>query len=215
MRPKCQDSVIVACMTRLRRVVAVNVPHHLTQRGNARQYILNRDEDRAVYLKLLRGNIENYEISLLGYCLMSNHVHLIAVPTLPDGLALAFRNAHGRYAAYWNAIHGASGHAWQGRFYSCPLDDAHLDSVALHGTEPCQGWTRLPTGIVALVQRRSALWENRRELVAGRQPVAKSVDGPGLARIFIGTRSRIRCSRHPSVHTYRSSAGGRRVCLGA
>jgi hypothetical protein len=41
-------------MTRLRRIVAVNVPHHLTQRGNARQYILNRVEDRAVYLKLLR-----------------------------------------------------------------------------------------------------------------------------------------------------------------
>jgi putative transposase len=95
-------------------------PHHLTQRGNARQYILNRDEDRAVYLKLLRENIEVYNVSLLGYCLMSNHVHLIAVPTLPDGLALACRNAHGRYAAYWNAIHGASGHAWQGRFYSCP-----------------------------------------------------------------------------------------------
>jgi hypothetical protein len=45
-------------MTRLRRIVAVNVPHHLTQRGNARQHILNRDEDRAVYLKLLRENIE-------------------------------------------------------------------------------------------------------------------------------------------------------------
>jgi REP-associated tyrosine transposase len=57
-------------MTRLRRVVAVNVPHHLTQRGNARQYILNRDEDRAVYLKLLRENIEAYDVSLLGYCLM-------------------------------------------------------------------------------------------------------------------------------------------------
>jgi hypothetical protein len=63
-------------MTRLRRVVVVNVPHHLTQRGNARQYILNRDEDRAVYLKLLRENIEAYNVSLLGYCLMSNHVHL-------------------------------------------------------------------------------------------------------------------------------------------
>jgi REP element-mobilizing transposase RayT len=66
---------------------------------------LNRDEDRAVYLKLLRENIEAYNVSLLGYCLMSNHVHLIAVPTLPDGLALPCRNAHGRYAAYWNAIH--------------------------------------------------------------------------------------------------------------
>jgi len=42
-------------MTGLRRVVAANVPHHLTQRGNARQFILHRDEDRAVYLKLLRG----------------------------------------------------------------------------------------------------------------------------------------------------------------
>ncbi|MEA2540343.1 MAG: REP-associated tyrosine transposase [Acidobacteriaceae bacterium] len=121
-------------MTRLRRVVAVNVPHHLTQRGNARQYILDRDQDRGVYLKLLRENIENYEVSLLGFCLMSNHVHLIAVPTLADGLALAFRNAHGRYAAYWNAIHGASGHAWQGRFYSCPLDEAHL-WTALRYTE--------------------------------------------------------------------------------
>ena len=57
-------------MTRLRRVVAVGVPHHLTQRGNARQFLLNRDEDRAVYMKLLRENIENYNVSLLGYCLM-------------------------------------------------------------------------------------------------------------------------------------------------
>ena len=95
---------------------------------------MNRDEDRAVYLKLLRENIEAYNVSLLGYCLMSNHVHLIAVPTLPDGLALACRNAHGRYAAYWNAIHGASGHAWQGRFYSCPLDEVHL-WAALRYTE--------------------------------------------------------------------------------
>jgi putative transposase len=121
-------------MARWRRVVAVNVPHHLTQRGNARQYILDRDEDRAVYLKLLRENIETYKVSLLGYCLMSNHVHLIVVPTEPDGLALAFRNAHGRYAAYWNAIRGASGHAWQGRFYSCSLDEAHL-WAALRYTE--------------------------------------------------------------------------------
>ena len=49
---KFHFSAIFACMTRLRRVVAVNRPHHLTQRGNARQCILNRDQDRAVYLKL-------------------------------------------------------------------------------------------------------------------------------------------------------------------
>jgi putative transposase len=33
---------------------------------------------------------------------------------------------HGRYAIYWNAVHQSSGHAWQGRYYSCPLDLVHL-----------------------------------------------------------------------------------------
>ena len=33
---------------------------------------------------------------------------------------------HGRYAAYWNAGQHSSGHVWQGRFYSCPLDEPHL-----------------------------------------------------------------------------------------
>src|ERR1700736_2000372 len=82
-------SAIVLYMARLSRVVVVNVPHHVTQRGNARRFILDCDADRAVYLKLLRDNAELYKVSLLGYCLMSNHVHLIAVPRLSDALALA------------------------------------------------------------------------------------------------------------------------------
>jgi putative transposase len=100
-------------MTRLARVVAVGVPHHVTRRGNARHYILDADADRKVYLDLLRQSIELHGLALVGYCLMSNHVHLIAIPD-------------GRYAAYWNAVHHSSGHVWQGRFYSCPLDESHL-----------------------------------------------------------------------------------------
>jgi putative transposase len=57
---------------------------------------------------------------------MSNHVHLIAVPSTAEALALSLRPAHGRYASYWNALHSSTGHVWQGRFYSCPLDDSHL-----------------------------------------------------------------------------------------
>ena len=66
--------------------------------------------------------------------LMSNHVHLIVVPRRIESLAVALKNAHGRYAAYWNAAQQSSGHVWQGRFYSCPLDDAHL-WIALRYTE--------------------------------------------------------------------------------
>jgi REP-associated tyrosine transposase len=113
-------------MARLARVVAVNVPHHLTQRGNARQVILNSDAERSVYLELLQKYVELYQLSLLGYCLMSNHVHLVAVPHDEGALAMALKQTHGRYASYWNAAHKSSGHVWQGRFYSCPLDRTHL-----------------------------------------------------------------------------------------
>lgn len=41
-------------------------------------------------------------------------------------MAQALKQAHGRYAAYWNARRSSCGHVWQGRFYSCPLDDSHL-----------------------------------------------------------------------------------------
>jgi putative transposase len=113
-------------MGRLARVVAVDVPHHLTQRGNDRRFILDCDADRATYLSLLRENIKLYQVSVLGYCLMSNHVHLIVVPRTTDGLAQALKQTHGRYASYWNTVHRASGHVWQGRYYSCPLDEPHL-----------------------------------------------------------------------------------------
>src|SRR5689334_14323926 len=116
----------VSSMARLARVVAVDVAHHVTQRGNRREYILASDSERMVYLDLLRQAVQLYPLSLIGYCLMSNHVHLIIIPHESDALALAFKRAHGQYASYWNAAHASSGHAWQGRFFSCPLDPVHL-----------------------------------------------------------------------------------------
>jgi putative transposase len=121
-------------MARFARVVAIGVPHHVTQRGNARRLIFESDADRLVYLQLLESNCELQGLSVLGFCLMSNHVHLIVVPRRADAMALALRHAHGRYASYLNARHGASGHVWQGRYYSCPLDRGHL-WAALRYTE--------------------------------------------------------------------------------
>ena len=113
-------------MARLPRVVVTDVAHHVTQRGNARQVILGDDADRIAYLELLRQYSELYRVSLLGYCLMSNHVHLIVIPRGPEALWRTLKQTHGRYASYWNARESSSGHVWQGRFYSFPLDDSHL-----------------------------------------------------------------------------------------
>lgn len=113
-------------MARLPRVVVLDVPHHVTQRGNARQVIFADEADCSAYLELLRQQSQLYCLSLLGYCLMPNHVHLIAVPRTALALAQTLKQTHGRYAAYWNARRSSSGHVWQGRFYSCPLDESHL-----------------------------------------------------------------------------------------
>jgi putative transposase len=116
-------------MARFARVVLADVPHHVTQRGNARQTILADDSDRLAYLELLGHHCALYGLSLLGYCLMSNHVHLIAIPRSQESLSQALKQAHGRYASYWNARQFSSGHVWQGRFYSCPLEETHLWSA--------------------------------------------------------------------------------------
>ena len=113
-------------MGRLARVIAVGVAHHVTQRGNGRRFLLESDADRRVYLELLRENLASHEVLLVGYCLMSNHVHLVVIPGDVRGLALSMKRTHGRYASYWNVAHNSSGHAWHGRYYSCPLDEPHL-----------------------------------------------------------------------------------------
>jgi len=107
-------------------VIAVDGPHHVTQRGNARRFILESDTDRNLYLDLLRQSLTLHDVTMMGYCLMSNHVHLVLVPRRAESLGRALKHAHGRYASYWNAIHHSSGRVWQGRYYSCPLDEAHL-----------------------------------------------------------------------------------------
>ena len=111
---------------RFARVVALEVAHHITQRGNARRFVLETDTERGVYLDLLQQGIQRHGVALIGYCLMSNHVHLVAVPQSKDALARSLKQTHGRFASYWNAVNGSSGHVWQGRYYSCPLDDNHL-----------------------------------------------------------------------------------------
>jgi putative transposase len=102
------------------------VPCHITQRGVDRRETFSSDQDRAVYLALLRDNLRDAEARLLGWCLMPNHVHLIAVPDREDSLAVLLRRVHGRYAQYYNARGGRTGHLWQNRFFACVLDGERL-----------------------------------------------------------------------------------------
>jgi hypothetical protein len=81
-------------MARLARVVGIGLPHHVTQRGNARQFILAADEERLVYLDLFRQYSRLHQLSVLGYCLMSNPVHLIVAGASEVEIAAIRESTH-------------------------------------------------------------------------------------------------------------------------
>jgi putative transposase len=112
-------------MSRQARVVIPGLPHHITQWGNNREDVFFVDADRVAYLGLLREQCEKHGVRVLGYCLMTNHIHLVATPAREDSLNLAVGRTHFIYTQYINRLHGRSGHLWQGRFHSCPMDDAY------------------------------------------------------------------------------------------
>ena len=111
---------------RIARVVAVGAPHHVTQRGNNRQKVFFSAADRGIYLSLLGSHCRRWKLTLLGYCLMPNHVHLVAVPEQAQSLAKAVGRTNYEYAVYLNGRRRRSGHVWQNGFYSTSLSRDHL-----------------------------------------------------------------------------------------
>jgi putative transposase len=112
-------------MPRRPRIVIPGVAHHVTQRGNNRQQVFFSDADFQLYRELIAKNTIRFGVSVLGYCLMPNHVHLVVVPQADESLARTFAAAHSAYALAVNASAARSGHLWQNRFFSCPMDESH------------------------------------------------------------------------------------------
>jgi len=117
-------------MGRIARVVVPGYPHHITQRGNRRQRTFFTPDDYRAYLELMAEWCGRCGVAIWAYCLMPNHVHLIAVPDAEDGLRRAIGEAHRRYTRRVNFRQGWCGQLWQGRFASYVLDEAYLLACA-------------------------------------------------------------------------------------
>lgn len=100
--------------------------HHVTQPGNRRSDVLEKAADCEAYLRFLKRYAGKRGLSILAYSVMTNHIHLVAVPKTDESLGQALRDTHTVYAMYFNSRTQLSGHVWQGRFLSCPLDETHL-----------------------------------------------------------------------------------------
>jgi len=113
-------------MPRVARIVIPDIPHHITQRGNNKQDVFFTDDDRIAYLRFLKEQAVNFGLIIEGYCLMTNHIHIIATPKREDSLAKAMGRTNLLYSQYINFLHRRGGHLWQNRFYSCLLDSKYF-----------------------------------------------------------------------------------------
>ncbi len=162
-------------MARLARVVIPGIPHHVTQRGNRGQVPFLTDADYPAYLDLVAETCAKAGVAVWAYCLMPNHVHLILVPNDPDGLRRALGEAHRRYTRRINAREGWTGHLWQERFHSFPMDEPHLLAAARY-VELNPVRAGLARGV------RDWRWSSARAHLAGRDDRLVEV-GPLLERV--------------------------------
>jgi putative transposase len=108
------------------RFVVPGFPHHLTQRGSRRQQTFFNDGDYRHFRSLLVKGKRKFDVRILAWCLMPNHVHLVVVPAHESSLSRFCADVHRRYAARINTRKGWRGHLWQERFHSFVMDEAHL-----------------------------------------------------------------------------------------
>jgi putative transposase len=104
--------------------------YHVLKRGNGRRTVFHKHGDYAAFIKLLRQAGERTSMRLLAYCLMPNHFHLALWPR-GDGDRNAYMmcllTAHVRR---YHKHYQSSGHVYQGRFRSFPIqEDEHLLAV--------------------------------------------------------------------------------------
>lgn len=108
-------------MTRPLRLEFPNALYHVTSRGDRRENIYEDDEDREKFLELLDAVVANYNWLCHGYCLMSNHYHLI-IETLDGNLSKGMRQLNGVFTQASNRRHKRSGHLFQGRYKAILVD---------------------------------------------------------------------------------------------
>jgi putative transposase len=170
-------------MARIARVIASGIPHHVTQRGNRCLPTFFGDEDYIAYIDLMAEWCGKCGVEIWAYCLMPNHVHLIAVPESEDGLRRGIGEAHRRYSRMINFRQDWRGHLWQGRFASFPMDETYLLAAVRY--------VEMNPVRAGLVQNASSWpWSSARAHLAGQDDqlvkVAPLLEMAGDWKLFLG-----------------------------
>jgi len=117
-------------MPRVARQLQHGYCYHLLNRGNGKATLFLDRFDYSAFMKLLAGMRAGYDVRLLAYCLMPNHFHLVLQAEATGAVSEAMQWAQTSYVSRFRVRYGSTGHIFQGRFKSFPIqNDRHLLTV--------------------------------------------------------------------------------------
>ena len=105
-------------MPRRARMYLPDFPYHIVQRGNNREACFIELENYHYYLELWKEASSRYGVSVHAYCLMTNHVHILATPQEKTSISNTMKVVGSRYAQYINKKYKRTGTLWEGRHRS-------------------------------------------------------------------------------------------------
>ena len=109
-------------MARLPRYFVQDQPQHIIQRGNNREPIFAADTDYRFYLDCLEDAATRHQLKIHAYCLMTNHVHLLASPFDKTSIPKVLQSIGRRYVQYFNDGYDRTGTLWEGRYKATLID---------------------------------------------------------------------------------------------
>lgn len=109
---------------------AGGICYHVINRGNARATVFHEPGDFRAFLAAIGEAVERLDPRIIGYCVMPNHFHLVLWPKGDGDMSRFMQWLLTAHVRRYHAIHGTSGHLWQGRYKAFPVqDDDHLLTV--------------------------------------------------------------------------------------
>ena len=126
------NCVLLLIMGRPKRAAKGGLIYHVLNRANARMKLFEKDEDYEAFERVLTEAVDRFDMPLLSYCVMPNHWHLVLHPVEDDQLSKFTGWLTLTHTQRWHAQRHStgSGHVYQGRFKSFPVqDDEHFYTV--------------------------------------------------------------------------------------
>lgn len=156
-------------MARRARSIIPSYVYHITHRGNNKQKLFFSEHDFRSYLYFFEETKNKYEMKILAYCVMQNHVHYIAIANKENSFAKTINATHACFAKYFHLKHLTVGHVWQGRYYSCLLDFKHL-FAAMRYVE------RNPVRAKIVQRPWDWVWSSARDHVSNEKGIISLID---------------------------------------